>query len=136
MQKWKCLHLSLFGLVSILILAGCSAPEIHPETRLEVQISEKGFTPDVLYVPAGKEITITLTNSTEVDHKWIILVDSYVNPFLQDPPTVYFQITVPAGETVNSTFLSPKSPIQLDVVCENEACIKAGMNALLVVVNQ
>jgi plastocyanin len=117
-------------------MTGCNAPTIHPETSIEVQISDKGFTPDVLYVPTGKEIKITLINSTQEDHNWIILADSYVNPYLQGPPDVYFEVEVPAGKTIYTSFNSPKSPIQLDVVCENEECIKAGMNSLLVVVEK
>jgi plastocyanin len=136
MRKWKYIASLFIVFISIHIMAGCNAPPIHPETSIEVQISDKGFTPDVLYVPTGKEIKITLTNSTQEDHNWIILADSYVNPYLQDPPAVYFKIDVPAGKTINTSFFSPKSPIQLDVVCENDECIKAGMNSLLVVVEE
>lgn len=126
----------LISLFLLSLMVGCSAPPLLLETSLEVQISEKGFTPDALYVPTGKELSVTLTNTTTTDHKWIILADPYVNPYVQGSPSVYFQIDVPAGKTVNTSFLTPESPIQLDVVCENDACIKAGMNAILVVVEQ
>ncbi len=126
----------IFALLTLFLIAGCNPPEILPETSIDVQISDKGFIPDVLYVPTGKEIYVTLTNSTQEDHNWVILADSYVNPYLQGPPTVYFEVEVPAGRIINTSFLSPKSPIQLDIVCENDECIKAGMNSLLVVVDK
>jgi plastocyanin len=130
-------------LLSVLILAvilasaaGCAPPSIQTASSLTVQITEKGFTPAEVYVPAGQEITIQVTNKTDSDHIWIILAEPYFSPYQADAPDVYYQITIPAGESITDTFTAPTTGIQLDIICENELCIEAGFRGRFIAVDE
>lgn len=121
--------------MTLMLTSGCTPPPIQTCTDLEIQITEKGFEPGTVYVPAGETITVTFTNSTQTEHSWIILAEPYFSPYQDDKLDAYYEITIPARESMTDTFTAPQTGIQLDIVCENEQCIEAGFRGRFVVVN-
>jgi uncharacterized cupredoxin-like copper-binding protein len=63
-------RLLLVGALLAILTSGC-APSIaatHPTIRFHYS----HFEPDVLTVPAGVPVTITLRNDDPIDHEWIV----------------------------------------------------------------
>lgn len=84
--RWKRrqLQLSLVaGTLVALMVAACgsgtsattTAAEAGgpPSTDLTVSITEFEFAPNVWTVPAGEEVTITITNDGTLEHEWVLL---------------------------------------------------------------
>jgi plastocyanin len=122
--------------LTLVLASGCTPPPIQTSTNLEIQITEEGFEPGTVYVPAGQTVNVTLTNLTQSEHSWIILAEPYFSPYQDETLEVYFELSIPAGESQTDTFIAPQTGIQLDIICENEQCIEVGFRGRLVVVDQ
>lgn len=98
------------------------------------------FLPNVLSVPAGEEITLTLTNSGAVAHDLMIMKlgqdirsGGHVDP--DGHADVYWeQELLEAGETVKSSFTAPAEPGEYQIVCGVAGHLEAGMQGRLIVV--
>ncbi len=117
-------------------LAGCTPPPIQTHNSFNIVIQENQFSPDTLFVNTDSEIDVSISNETSESHDWIILVEPYFSPYRKGETEPYLQVSVPAGETLQTSFISPSTAIQLDIVCENEDCVLAGMRARLIVVEK
>ena len=120
----------------LLLAAGCSPPPIQAETSLTIEITEKGFIPGDVFVPIGREITVTIINKTGSDHAWTVLAEPYFSPYQTDAPDVFYEILVPAGKSMKDTFTAPATGIQLDIICENELCIEAGFRGRFIAIEE
>lgn len=59
------IRISLFCLIAIMSLAGIvQAAQVEDRLVVEIALTEQGFQPDVLIVPAGRRIKIEMTNKT------------------------------------------------------------------------
>lgn len=123
----------LFGLA--VILTACSG-EGKPRTEYDVLMTEFAFSPSDFIVPAGKEITLNLTNNGAVVHDFVIFKygtspgDQYNE---EDLPNVYWMEEVLPGGEVSITFTAPTQPGEYVVTCGIQGHLEAGMSAKLTV---
>lgn len=139
MNTMRYINIFLVAVILVFLLvfaSGCTPAPIQTSTNLEIQITDKGFDPGKVYVPAGQSITVTITNMTKSEQSWIILAEPYFNPYQDQTSDVYYKLSIPAGDTQTATFLAPQTGIQLDIICENERCIEAGLRGSFVVVDE
>jgi len=123
-------------LVILSFISGCTPPPIQTSTDLNIEITELGFNPGIVYIPAGQKIKVTVTNSTDSQHSWVILREPYFSPYKSDTLDVFYEISVPSGESKTESFKSPETAIQLDIICENELCTEAGLHGKIIVVEE
>lgn len=115
------------------VLAGCGGPKT---AELSVSLSEFAFSPSSASVPAGTEVTLTLTNSGTIEHNWVLLDAGYdaSAPFdTGDQAEVVAETTVAAGETQTFSFTAPSTAGSYQVVCSVPGHLEAGMKATLTV---
>jgi uncharacterized cupredoxin-like copper-binding protein len=118
-------------------LAACSAA--GPSTHLKVDMMEFMFNPTNLTVPAGREITLDLTNNGAVTHDFIIMKfgTSVGEDFgEEDVPNIYWKAELEPGTSATNTFTAPSEPGDYQVVCGVQGHYQAGMVAKLTVVSQ
>lgn len=134
----------LFFALALLLLAvgvvacGPRSATSKASTSFSIELSEFKFTPDQFVVPAGKEITLNLTNKGAVEHEFVIIKkgEQVTPPFSEDDEDkVYWEVEVKAGESTTATFTAPSEPGEYEVVCGIEGHLEAGMKAKLTVVS-
>ena len=116
-----------------LALAACGPKK----TNLAVSLSDFKFTPDSWEVPAGAEVTLTLTNEGSVQHEWLLL-DAGVTitpPFDEEAvkASILVDQDVDAGASATIVFTAPSTPGEYEVVCGVAGHIEAGMVGHLIV---
>ena len=117
-----------------LVLTACGSN--GPATDIKVDMTNFTFTPNHFSIPAGKEISLTLTNSGDVVHEFVIMklgttVGADFGP--EDEPNIYWEIEVQPGSNETATFTAP-TPGEYQVVCGISGHFMAGMIASLTVV--
>lgn len=129
-KYWKSMIAALAA--AALVLAACG-----PQTAtLSSGMAEFEFSPTSWTVPAGAEVTLTLSNDGTVDHNWVLMEGGYTAeaPFdEQDQTHVIFETTVEPGQTETVTFTAPDSPGTYQVVCSIAGHREAGMEGTLTV---
>ena len=128
----------LAGLL-LLILSACGASN-GASTSVSLTMTDFTFLPSTLTVPAGEEITLTLTNSGAVAHDLMIMKlgqeissGGHVGP--EEHANVFWeQELLGAGETVKATFTAPTEPGEYQIVCGVAGHLEAGMQGRLIVV--
>ena len=79
-------------------------------------MSEFMFDPESWEIPAGEEITITLTNSGTIDHEWVLLNPGVTIASEAELPEteeellsefVFWEEEVSPGDTATFTFTAP-----------------------------
>jgi uncharacterized cupredoxin-like copper-binding protein len=101
-----------------------------------MSMSEFSFSPASASVPAGAEVTLTLTNSGTIEHNWVLLDAGYqaAAPFdADDQANVVAETKVAAGEVQTFTFTAPSDAGSLQIVCSIPGHLEAGMAASLTV---
>ncbi len=118
--------------VAGLMLASCG-----PRTAtLEVEMTDYHFTPDSWEVPAGSEVTITMTNNGTLEHEWVIMKKGTeaTAPFDDDDePNVFWEGEVEPGESETFTFTAPTEEGEYQVVCGVPPHLEEGMIGTLLV---
>ncbi|MFP3853282.1 MAG: cupredoxin domain-containing protein [Anaerolineales bacterium] len=129
-RYWKTLLLLLA--TAALLLTACG-----PQTaELEVTMTDFAFDPAEVSVPAGAEVTLTLTNDGSVEHNWVLMESGYTAeaPFNeQDQENVSFEASVLPDETETVTFTAPSESGTYQIVCSIEGHLEAGMEGTLIV---
>lgn len=119
---------------TILLLAGCAR---NYDTNLKVDMVEFTYSPADLTVPAGREITLNLTNNGAVVHEFVImnLGKEATIPFSDDDEgNIYWEHEVEPGSSIAVTFTAPDEPGEYEVVCGTAGHLENGMKAKLTVV--
>jgi uncharacterized cupredoxin-like copper-binding protein len=113
-----------------LLLAGCG-----PRTAsLSVELTDFKFTPDAWEVPAGAEVTLTMTNNGTQEHEWVIVKqgEEITIPFDDDDEEkVFWEAETQPGETGEFTFTAPTEPGDYTIVCGTPAHLEQGMQGTL-----
>ena len=118
--------------VFVLTLTGCASGP----TELSVELHEFKFTPSEFILPAGGEVTITLSNNGTVPHELVIMKygQKVSVPFSDDDEgNIYWEHEVEPGVTETVTFTAPTEPGEYQVVCGIEGHLEVGMIGELVV---
>jgi uncharacterized cupredoxin-like copper-binding protein len=109
-------------------------------TELEAQLSDFEFSPDSWTAAADEDVTIALTNDSQVAHEWVILqpgveIESEADlPETEEELLADFVLTeteVEAGETADMMFNVPAGTYQ--IICAIEGHFDAGMEGTLTV---
>ncbi len=122
-----------------LILSGCGGSR-GPSSSIQVTMTDFAFTPNTLTVPAGKQITIRVTNNGAVGHDLMIMklgheVTSQDHVGAETHAFAFWEEEqLSAGETRESTFTTPSQPGAYQIICGVPGHLEAGMVGKLVVV--
>lgn len=122
-------------LTMALTLTACGGAKAT--TTPKVDMVDFAFEPTDITVPAGQEITVTLSNGGAVEHEFVIMKfgqtigDDFGD---EDEENIYWEAEVGAGKTDTVTFTAPTEPGEYQVVCGIEGHFKAGMAGKLIVV--
>jgi len=127
----KILVISLF--VAALALAACGPKT----TTLNVSSTDSGYDQATYTVPAGAEVTLTMTNNGSTEHEFaIIKKGEHVTPPFgeKDEGNIFWELDgVAPGTTKSDTFTAPTEPGEYDVICGLPGHIELGMVAILIV---
>lgn len=129
-------RLIVFMLV-LTLLTACSGNADAPSTDLTVVMNEFTYSPKVLTVPAGEEITIKLDNQGAILHNFIILKAGAEAsmPFNEDDqPNIFWSAEAQPGQAVTLTFTAPTEAGEYQVVCGVQGHLESGMLGKLIVV--
>ncbi len=117
-------------LIAGLGLAGCASAAGGASTSLDVQLTDFAFKPATFTVPAGKEITVSVTNKGANVHEFVIMkLGTKVDPPFgdKDEGNIYWEIDdVQAGQTKTGKFTAP-GPGTYQIVCGQPRHIEMGM---------
>ena len=107
------------------------------KTTLNVTATDKGYDLSTYTVPAGKEVTLNLTNTGVLEHEFAILKkgEHVTPPFGEkDEDKILWELDgVEAGTTKSATFTAPTEAGEYDVICGIPGHIELGMIATLIV---
>ena len=101
-------------------------------TELTTSIVEYQFTPDTWKVPAGEQITITITNDGALQHEWVLLQDGVrISTEAEfEEGFVNVEQEVAPGETQTLTFEAPPAGTY-QVICAIPGHFDAGLQGVL-----
>jgi uncharacterized cupredoxin-like copper-binding protein len=107
-----------------------------PTTELIVEVKEFHFSPAVVAVPAGEDVTVTVANNGTINHEWVIIAKGQElddqRKFTEN--AVLFEVDdVPDGGQRTATFSIAQAG-RYQLICAIEGHFDAGMHASLVVV--
>ncbi len=119
-------------------LAACGAGASGPTTSIKVTMTDFEFSPNSFTVPAGKQISVSMTNNGATAHSFVIMQaghevqDHFAD---SDQAAIYWaQAHVLPGQTVKASFTAPSQPGDYQIVCDIAGHYEAGMTAKLKVV--
>jgi uncharacterized cupredoxin-like copper-binding protein len=116
----------------ILQLTACN----NSPTTINVTLSDYRYTPNSLTVPAGKEITLNLTNEGFVSHMFIIFrlgKDAGEKYDPKDVENIYWKVEVLPGKSATAKFTAPAEPGKYYVTCGLGGHHEVGMVGTLIV---
>jgi uncharacterized cupredoxin-like copper-binding protein len=128
----------LLLVVTALALAACggSGGGGQGGVQLKVNMTEFQFSPDTYSVPAGSNVSLSLTNSGAVQHTFVIMKAGVTatSPFDDSQKAnVYWSVSVDPGKTVNTTFTAPADAGDYQVICDLPGHMEGGMTGKLTV---
>ncbi len=127
----------LFGLILVLsmLLAACGGGGASGGTSIKAVLTDFKFEPADWSVPAGKEVTLDLTNNGSVEHSWALMSKPISGPSFTDADkaNVLFSKSIQAGASEKATFTAPATPGDYQVVCDIPGHFEAGMVGKLTV---
>ena len=121
------------ALLLSLALAACGPKKVS----LSATMTDFKYDPQSWTVPAGAEVTLTLTNDGSVQHEWLLL-DSGITitpPFDEEAvkDSILVDQDVDAGAAATIVFTAPTAAGEYEVVCGIAGHIEAGMTGKLIV---
>jgi uncharacterized cupredoxin-like copper-binding protein len=132
-------RIAAIGVTGMLLLIACGSPG-RPSTSIKVTMTDFAFSPNAITVPAGKEITVRVTNNGAVSHDFMIMklghelssqdhagTEAHANALWEQAP-------LGAGESKESTFMAPTEPGDYQIICGVAGHFEAGMVGRLIVV--
>jgi uncharacterized cupredoxin-like copper-binding protein len=127
----------LFVLMFVVLFGISACGGGGASSTINLTMTDFMFSPDTFVVPAGKEITLNVTNIGAVVHDFVIFklgasVGDKFGP--EDTPNIYWEVKVSSGETKSMTFTAPAEPGDYYVTCGIPGHHEAGMNGKLTVV--
>ena len=98
----------LWGAVALSLVAGCAGKAQHEAAdsgRIAIAVTENGFEPTTVTVPAGKPVTLVVTRQTD---------KTCATDFVM--PEHHINQPLPLGKPVEITF-TPEKPGELTYAC-------------------
>jgi plastocyanin len=131
-----------FALLAILIMAfsvvlaacgGSSGSGSNGATTITATMTDFKFDPNSWTVPAGKSITLKLTNNGSVEHNWVLMAKPVTPPAPQSGSDILYEAKVSPGGTQTFTFTAPSTAGEYEVICNVAGHLEQGMSGKLVV---
>lgn len=130
------LGLGLAAALGAGIVAGAFGPPEPPST-VEIRVHFSRYEPATVRVPAGRPVTIVLTNDDPIEHEWIVGDAATHERHLTGTEPVHAsrptEVSLPAM-SVSRTTLTFDAPATLSFICHLPGHEAYGMVGTLVVV--
>ena len=114
----------------VLIMAACGDSGTETTTdgagSISVTSREFEFNPDLWLVPAGADVSVTVSNEGTIEHNFVVLSEAISDEEQFTEALVVFSVSTPAGETSRSTFTAPAAGTY-QVICNIDGHFGAGM---------
>ena len=129
------------SLLAVSACSGGSTHEVEPSTpaastNLAIEVQEFHFSPSVVAVPAGEQVSVTVANSGTLKHEWVIIAKGHEldeqHKFSES--AVLFEVDDIANGTQKTSTFTIAQPGRYQLICAIEGHFDAGMHASLVVV--
>ncbi len=139
-MRTRRIRYAIWGMLIVLSLglAGCVRAAGGASTALSVDMTDFAFKPATFTVPAGKDITVSVTNKGANVHEFVIMKPGIkVDPPFgdKDEGNIYWEIDdVQPGQTKTGKFTAP-GPGTYQIVCGQPRHIEMGMVGTLTVTN-
>jgi plastocyanin len=132
MRKFSVLAIVVLALAAVLAACGGGAASGGAATSIKTTMTDFKYDPAEWTVPAGKSITIELTNKGSVDHDWVLMATPVTPPLASEKAgTQLAAFKVAAGQTQSFTFTAPATAGDYQVVCTVPGHLDAGMSGKL-----
>lgn len=132
-------NLSFVLLTTLALLLSACGGSGSASTDLTVAMTDFHFTPDSFTIPAGKEITLNITNNGAVEHHFAIFkLDTNPGDRFddEDERNIYWQVKAQPGESKTVTFTAPTEPGEYYLACGIPGHLEAGMSGKIIVVKE
>ena len=134
-----------FVLVSLVLLAACASQPSQPATELTVELTDFAYTPSSITVPAGQPVTLTLNNTGNIEHDFVVETIDVTAEVIQDngsnahhahgaEQNYDLHVSARAGET-SIVQLTIAEPGTYKIICSVEGHEEAGMIGELIVLD-
>jgi len=120
-----------------LALTSCGGGAGRATTSINVTMTDFQFSPTQFTVPAGKEISLSSSNTGAVVHNFVIMKSGTTagTEFTEeDTANIYWEVEIQPGGDVETSFTAPSEPGDYEVVCRTPGHLQAGMTAKMTVV--
>jgi plastocyanin len=128
----------LVALAAVVLMLGACGDDSTDTTananNQQIAASARSFayTPASWTVAAGQDVTLTLTNTSDTEHEWVIMKAPITAEADFTEEGVFWEVEAGAGETVTDSF-TPPEPGTYQIICGLEGHFTAGMLGELVV---
>lgn len=130
-------------LLPFLLLSACASRSSQPSNELTVEMTDFAYTPSSLTIPAGQPITLTLNNTGNIEHDFVVEKISATTKLIQDNGSTAHHahgaeqsfdvhVSARAGET-SIVELTVSEPGTYKIFCSVEGHEEAGMSGELTV---
>ena len=131
----KVLLAGIFVIIFALLLASCAS---KGSTKLDITLDDFSYAPMEVSIPAGKEVSITITNKGNEEHEWVLFnygKDAGESFGDEDEGNIYWEVEAGPGESKTETFTAPSQPGEYYITCGIEDHLQEGMVGKVIVVD-
>ncbi len=122
------------SLLLLVLLAACGGQHVTT-TTISATLSEYAIAPAEWRIPAGQQITLTVSNQGKKAHEWVLLKDPPSEPFsAEDEANLLFRVSLAPGASQTVQFTAPLAPGEYSVTSSLPGDLEGGMLAKVVVV--
>jgi plastocyanin len=129
-------RLALGLVVLAVLMAACGDDDAgngdDDGTAIAATATNFAFSPDLWTVGAGEEVTLTLTNSADQTHEWVLMSAPIASEADFTEDAVIWEMEAEAGDVATDTFTAPAAGTY-QIICALEGHFDSGMHGELVV---
>lgn len=117
-----------------LLVAACGDDDAAADDNQQIAASASSFafTPASWTVASGTDVTLTMTNTSDTEHEWVIMKAPIASEDEFTEEGVFWEVEAGAGDTVTESFTPPAAGTY-QVICGIGGHFTAGMVGELVV---
>jgi uncharacterized cupredoxin-like copper-binding protein len=123
-------------LVLVLVLALSACAKSGPSTKISFTMTDFAFNPNEFTIPAGKDVTLTVTHNGTMEHSFIVMKHGTGAGEVfdeADKTNVYWEVDLQPGESETVLFAAPEIPGTYQVICGMPGHLQSGMIGKLIV---
>ena len=129
--------LVLLFIVLVLDLSACT--KSGPSTRISFTMTDFAFNPNEFTIPAGTDITLTVTHNGTMEHSFIVMkygTDAGDVFDEADKTNVYWEVDLQPGDSETVLLRAPDLPGIYQIICGMPGHLQSGMIGQLIVTEQ